>query len=138
MKGDHEMAKIVQAVNQYGPKLELGPTAQLDELADWMASRTGLNKSEAMMLFQEMSEMILAFNMRGVPVKIPGVGIFSPSIDRHGAYKINVRNDVALKKGSSAPDAYKGAVKNAERIGLDNAGYKALWDADHPDDPLEV
>lgn len=24
------------------------------------------------------------------------------------------------------------------RIGLDNDGYKELWDADHPDDPLEV
>jgi hypothetical protein len=31
------MARIVQAVNAYGPKLEL----------DWMTMRTGLNKSEA-------------------------------------------------------------------------------------------
>jgi hypothetical protein len=132
------MARIVQAVNQYGPKPEFGPTAQLDELAAWMASRTGLNKSEAMMLFQEMSEMILAFNMRGVPVKIPGVGIFSPGIDRAGTLRVNFRNDPALRKGSNAPGAYKGEIKNAERVGLDDAGYKALWDADHPDDPLEV
>jgi len=31
----------------------------------------------------------------------------------------------------------KGEIKNREHIGLDNAGYKALWDPDHPDDPLE-
>lgn len=132
------MAKIVQAVNEYGPKLDLGPTAQLDELADWMAARTGLNKSEAMMVFQEMSEMILAFNMRGVPIKLPAVGIVSPSIDRHGRFNINFRADVALKNGSNAPEAYKGEIKNSERIAIDDAEYKALWDPDHPDDPLEV
>jgi len=82
--------------------------------------------------------MILAFNMRGVPVKIPGVGIFSPSIDRAGTLRINLRNAPALRKGSNAPDAYKGEIKNAECIGLDNAGYEALWDPDHPDDPLEI
>ena len=132
------MAKILNAFRAYGPRLDLGPTAQLDELAGWMASRTGINKSEVMMMFQEMSEMILAFNLRGVPVKLPGVGIFSPSIDRNGAIKNNFRSDVALKRGSNAPDAYKGEIVNRERIGLDDAGYKALWDPDHPGDPLEI
>ena len=132
------MATLLQAVRTYGPKLELGPRAELDELAAWMASRTGLNKSEAMMSFQEMSEMLLAFNNRGVPVKIPGVGTFTPSIDRHGMLKINFRPDPALKKGSNAPNAYKGKITNRERIGLDNDGYKEIWDPDHPDDPLEI
>jgi len=50
------MAKIVQAVNQYGPRLELKPTAQLDKLAEWMAMRTGVNKSEVMSVYQESSE----------------------------------------------------------------------------------
>jgi hypothetical protein len=132
------MAKILQAFRAYGPKLELGPMAELDELAEWMSSRTGVNKSEAMMMFQEMSEMFLAFNNRGVPVKIPGVGIFSPSIDRHGTVKNNFRADPALKKGSNAPDAYKGKIVNREHIGLDDAGYKELWDPDHLDDPLDI
>ncbi len=53
------MATILQAVRQYGPTLELKPTAQLDKLAEWMAMRTGMNKSEAMSVFQETSEAIL-------------------------------------------------------------------------------
>ncbi len=132
------MARIVQAVNKYGPRLEFGPTAQLDEIAAWIVSRTGANKSEVMAMIQELSEMILAFTVRGIPVKLPGVGIFSPSIDRHGRFKINVRIDMALKQGSNAPDAYKGKIRNKEHIGLDNAGYKGLWDVNHPDDLLII
>ena len=44
------MAKILQAVNAYGPKLDLNKTAQLKEVVNWMSSRTGLNKSEVMMV----------------------------------------------------------------------------------------
>ena len=120
-----------------GGKLELNPTAQLDQVADWMAMRTGLNKSEVLMVLQEMNEAILYFNGQGTPVKLPGVGIFSPSIDRSGKYKINLRADAALRKGINAPDGYTGGMRHKNRIGLDNDGYKELWDADHPDDPLE-
>ena len=132
------MAKILQAVRDYGPKLDLAPTAQVKEQTDWMASRTGLNRSEVGMALQEMSEMLLAFLNRGIPVKLPGVGTFTPSIDRHGTVKVNFRPDVALKDGCNAKEAYKGAILNRERIGLDDAGYKALWDAAHSTDPLEV
>jgi hypothetical protein len=40
------MARMLQAVNAYGPKVALNPTTKLDQVADWMAMRTGLNKSE--------------------------------------------------------------------------------------------
>jgi len=132
------MAKILQAVRDYGPKLELGPTAQLKEQTDWMASRTGLNPSEVSMVLQETSAMLLAFLNRGIPVKLPGVGIFTPSIDRHGVVKVNLRVDTALKDGCNARDAYHGAIVNRERMGLSDEEYKALWDAAHPDDPLEI
>lgn len=128
----------MQAVRAYGPKPALNPTAQLDQVADWMVMRAVLNKSEVMMVLQEMNEAILYFNSQGTPVKLPGVGIFTPSIDREGTFKINFRADMDLKKGINAPDAYTGEVANKSRIGLDNDGYKELWDADHPDDPLEV
>jgi nucleoid DNA-binding protein len=132
------MARIVEAVRDYGPKVDLNPTAQLEQVADWMAMRTGLNKSEVMMVLQESNEAILYFNSQGTPVKLPGVGTFTPSVDREGTFKINFRADADLKKGINAGDAYKGRVTNKNRIGLDNAGYKALWDADHAGDPLEV
>jgi nucleoid DNA-binding protein len=132
------MARIVEAVRDYGPKVDLNPTAQLEQIADWMAMRTGLNKSEVMMVLQETNEAVLYFNSQGTPVKLPGVGTFTPSVDRGGTFKINFRADMDLKKRINAGGAYTGTVLNKNRIGLDNAGYKALWDADHADDPLEI
>jgi nucleoid DNA-binding protein len=132
------MARIVEAVRDYGPRVDLNPTAQLEHVADWMTMRTGLNKSEVMMMLQETHEAILYLNKQGTPVKLPGVGTFTPSVDREGTFKVNFRADSALKNGLNAPGAYSGPVRNKDRVGLDNAGYKALWDADHPDDPLDI
>jgi len=132
------MARIFQAVKEYGPRLELNNLAQLDAVAGWMAMRTGLNKSEIIMVLQEMNEAILFFNGQGTPLKLPGVGIFSPSIDRDGTIKINLRADSSLKSGLNAANGYTGPIQNRANVGLDDAGYKALWDADHPADPLEI
>jgi hypothetical protein len=132
------MAKIVEAVRDYGPRVELNPTAQLEQVAGWMAMRTGLNESEVAMVLQEAHAAILFFNSQGTPVKLPGVGILTPSVDRDGTFKINFRVDAALKKRIDAPGAYTGKVRNKNRAGLDNAGYKQLWDADHPGNPLEI
>lgn len=132
------MATLLQAVNQLGPKLELKPTAQLEKVAEWMAMRTGANKSEVMMVFQETSEAILWFCKDGQPVKLPGVGTFTPSIDRHGELLINFRADMALKNGINMPSGYSGVIANSERVAWTNQQYKEAWDEAHPDDPLVI
>lgn len=132
------MANLLQAVNKYGPKLELKTTAQLEKVAEWMTMRTGLNKSEVMMVLQEMSEAILNFNKDGTPVKLPGIGTFTPSIDKQGVISVSLRADTALKNGLNAPGAFSGGIANKANIGVTNEKLKELWDADHPDDPLNV
>ncbi len=132
------MARLLQAVRDYGPKLIRGNTVQLKGIADFMSMRTGLNKSEVMMVLQEIQEVILYFVCQGMSVKFPGVGTFSASIGRDGTLRINFRSDKALRNGINVPDAYTGKMLNKDCIGLDNAGYKVLWDADHPNDLLEI
>ena len=56
-------------------------------------------------LVQELSDGILYFATRGTPVKLPGVGTFTPSIDKEGHVQINFRADMALKNGANAPGA---------------------------------
>ncbi|MFQ5859869.1 MAG: hypothetical protein ACE5LU_30100, partial [Anaerolineae bacterium] len=80
-----------------------------------MAMRTGLNKSEVMMVLQELNEVILYFAGNGTPVKLPGVGTFTPSIDREGTFKLNYRADMALKNGLNMPGAFTGEVRNKDR-----------------------
>ena len=131
------MARIVQAINIYGPKLELNQMSHLEQVAKWLAMRSGLNKNEVRMVLGELSEAILFYNNQGNPVKLDGIGIFRPSINRKGEVKINFRADTALKKGLTY-ETYSGSIRNRTRIGLDNQGYKDLWDPDHPDDPLDI
>ncbi len=132
------MARLLQAVSLYGPKIEYLSTSGLDDASENMSRRTGLNKSEAMMVFQEMGEVILDFNREGHPLKLPGVGTFTPYIDRDGTIVIRFRPEVTLKKGLNEDGFFRGNLKNAENTGLTNEEYKALWDADHPEDPLEI
>ena len=100
--------------------------------------RTGLKKGEVMMVLQEQSEVITHFGKNGTPVKFPSVGSFSPSIERNGEFSVNFREDTALKSGINALNAYRGGLKNRVNIGIDNQRLKELWDAEHPEDPLEL
>jgi hypothetical protein len=132
------MAKMVQAVNIYGPKVDHRSTAQLEKISEWISMRTGLNKSDVLMAFAEISDAILFYNRDGAPVKIMGVGTFTPYLNRAGEFSVNFRADMALKNGINAPGKFQGDILNKERIGLSNEDYKTLWDADHPDDLLEI
>lgn len=132
------MAQLLEAIRDYGPKLELTNTAHLNTIAAWMAMRTGLQRSEVMMMLQELSEVIVYYNAQGTPVKLPGIGTFTPSIDRHGAIKVNLRTDRSIKHELNANGVFSGIIHNKANINLTDAGFKALWDSDHPDDPLEI
>jgi nucleoid DNA-binding protein len=132
------MATLIQAIQTYGPRVQLHPTAQLDEVSDWMAARTGANKNEALMLLHELTEAVLYHSHQGKAVNLPGLGIFSPAVDRSGNFRIRIRIDPRLQKGITATQVYLGQMVNREHIGFTGREYKLLWDADHPDDPLEL
>ena len=46
--------------------------------------------------------------------------------------------DAQLKKLINGPEGFDGRMKNQANIGISNEDLKALWGADHPDDPLEI
>ena len=132
------MAKLIQAFSSYGPRLDLNKTAQIGQVAEFLASRTGLNKSEIVMVLQELNEAIVFFNKLGTPVKLPEVGTFTPSITRDGKFNIGFRADVSLKNGINMTGAYQGRMNNKENISKPNTYFKALWDADHPTNLVEL
>ena len=132
------MAKIVQAVRVYGPKLERSTMVEIDELVDWMARHTGLNKSEVIGVLAELHDGLLFFNRTGRSVKLPDVGVFSPGMDRDGGLRIHFRPDPRLRRKFGDRNLYNGRIKNKVRIGWNNAEYKALWDSEHAGDVLEI
>jgi hypothetical protein len=132
------MAKFIEAIRKFGPKLKLNSLLPERDLAEWVGMRTGQTPGEVALMLDELKAAVIYFNRRGTPVKLPGLGLFSPSIGRDGKFRINVRTDTALRKGINAADAFNGRVINRGNIGLDNEGFKAMWDEAHPDDPLEL
>ena len=73
-----------------------------------------------------------------MPVRLPGLGRVRASIGRDGDFRVNTSADRAVVEALNAPGTYKGKTRNRANIGLDNAGFKALCDADPPDEPLEL
>lgn len=132
------MANLLEAIRDFGPKLKLNKTLTMRDLAAFIAMRTAVNENQVMLVLQELKTAILYFNRIGTPIYLPGLGRFAPGINRDGQYRVNVRVDKALKNGLNEKDAYAGRLENSEHIGLDDDGYKSLWDAGHPDDPLEI
>ena len=132
------MARLIQALASYGPKVERTQLADMERVSELVAKGTGLTEGEVSLILRELHKAILYHNRAGTPVQLPGIGIFATTVDRHGRRRIRFRMDSTLRAGMNGAAARRLPVKNAGNIGLDNAGYKALWDAEHPEDPLEI
>jgi hypothetical protein len=132
------MAKILEAVRDYGPEVKLNSPVSLRDFCRFLSMRTSMTNGQVQMMLSELNEAISYFNNQGTPVNLPGIGRFAPSIDRHGNFRIKVNVDKSLPRQINEPGAFTGRVENKQNIGLNNEGYKVLWDTDHPDNPLVI
>lgn len=132
------MAHLIEAVRRYGPRPAYGTTVDQDQLAKWLARSSGLNQHAVRMTLRELHDGILFFAGVGAPVSIEGLARFRPTMGRDGTLRVRVMPSHELVHGLRAPGAFTGNVHNVERVGWTDAQYKALWDAEHSDDPLEL
>ena len=132
------MATFIQAVTKFAPRLHRQPTIRMEELAERLAELTGLRSSQATMMLEELSAALIHYCRRGHGLELPGIGYFRPSLRNDGRLRILYRPDQRLLRTLAGLEGYRGEVANVENVGLDPLQYKALWDAEHPDDPLEL
>ena len=59
---------------------------------------------------------LVFFNLRGRPVKLEGLGTYTPTIDLDGVIKVGHRADVGLKKRLNAPGEFCGEIENKGNI----------------------
>ncbi len=130
------MASKIKAINAYCPRLELGKTAQLDELVRYLAGRTGLNEGEIRMVMIELRDAIVFFNRTGRSVKLEGLGTYAPKIDLDGVFGVSHRLDNRIKNELNAPGVFSGTIVNRENMGKTSAELVALWNEEHPEDPV--
>ena len=131
------MASKIKAINAYCPRVELGKTAQLDELVSYLADRTGLNEGEIRMVMIELRDAIVFFNRTGRSVKLEGLGTYAPKIGLDGKFGVSHRLDNHIRNALNVPGAFKGVIERRENIGKTSEELVAMWNAEHPEDPVE-
>jgi hypothetical protein len=131
------MAKRIQAVSAYRPKLEKVRTVSTIELSEYIAGRTGLNRGEISNVLSEMNEAIIFFNRQGISVKLDGLGTFWPTIQLDGMLRTNLRKDVSFVKALNVVGAFSGDIINRRNIGKSMDDLVTMWNEEHPDDPVE-
>lgn len=130
------MAAFIEAIAAFGPRLVYNRTATTGELARVLAGRTGFKHGQMLLVLRELHEVLLQYSESSTPVRLDGIGRFRPAIGRDGTLRMLVLVDRELAANVNRLDDFEGAITNRANIGLDDAGYKALWDAAHPGDPL--
>lgn len=128
------MATLIQAVASYGPRVELQRTIQTRQLAGYIQGRTSLNRGEVENVLSELNEAIIFFARQGAPVKLGGVGIFTPIVSLTGALGIGFRLDNDIDGMLNVENLFTGIVKNRENIGKSSDELKAMWNEEHPED----
>jgi hypothetical protein len=130
------MAARIQAINAYRPKIKHGNTVQTSELVRLLADRTGLNKGEVALVLGELSDSIVFYNREGRGVKLEGLGIYMPKIGLDGVFSVWHRLDRSIFNQLNISGFFTGIVLNRENIGKAVEELIAMWNADHPDDPV--
>ncbi|MFW0860215.1 MAG: hypothetical protein AAGB97_08725 [Dehalococcoidia bacterium] len=131
------MAKRIQAINAYRPRINLRPTVQRRQLVSYISDRTGVNEGEISLVLNELRDAAIFFNLQGQGVKLEGLGTYLPKMDISGKLDISHRLDRDIRNALNAPGAFIGEVLNRQNIGKTSDELVAMWNADHHDDPVE-
>jgi hypothetical protein len=131
------VAKFLQAVVAYGPKIDLMEAAEPQRFMELITQRTTLSAGVVKNVQETEVETLISLLKEGRPVHT-GVAIFTPSIDLKGNININVRVDKRIISALNNPDVFTGHIRNSENIGKTAPEIVALWNEEHPDDPIPI
>ncbi len=130
------MANEMHALAAYRPRILQGMTVQRELLVQFIAMATGLSEGEIFHVLLELRDTVAYFNALGQAVKLPGLGTFTPTILLDGSLKVSIRPDKFLSQELNIPKNFNGRIANREHIGKSLAELVALWNAEHPEDPI--
>jgi hypothetical protein len=130
------MASRITAIRKYKPDIEREATLQTPQLLEAISERSSLRKSEVVHVVYELQEAILLAHRHGRAVKIDGLGTFTPILRLDGSLDIVFRPAVEMLKKLNTLEFYAG-ILNKSNIGKSSKQLVALWDKDHPDDPVK-
>ncbi len=131
------MARLIHALQSYSPRLKLGKRVSMNEVVNFIAGRTGLNRGIILMVLYEIKDALVFFHLSGRSVKLEGLGCYTPKINLKGKIDVTNRIPPEFKAELNESHAFKGEIINRDMIGKTVGEIIALWNKDHPDDPVE-
>jgi hypothetical protein len=130
------MVKRINAIKAYAPRIKLHHRITTDTICEYISRQSSLNSGEIMSVLIHLHESILFFTQGGHPVKLEGIGTFTPVIHIDGSFNLNVRVDRGLVHKLNKQGAVTAEVINRANIGVSADNLVRQWNEDHPDDPV--
>jgi nucleoid DNA-binding protein len=130
------MAKRITAIQALTPRIELQGRFVTETMCELISRRTSLNRGEIENVLRELHENMVDALSAGRPVKLDGIGTFTPVIRLNGELSINVRVDREPIKDLNKPGRFTGGIRNRPNIGRSADELIQGWNANHPDDPV--
>ena len=129
------MAKEIQAITAYRPRLELGEAVPPERFLSLATQRSTLSSGVVKNVQDGEVETLTWLLLEGRPVHT-GVAIYTPSVNLDGTVEIKVRVDRRILNAVNAPGALRGKLRNAENVGKKLADLIEQWNLAHPEDPI--
>ena len=130
------MASRIQAIKHYKPRLKRRRRIEPDEFAEYVASISSLSEGDVYHALADISRALLSLLRSGQSVRLEGLGLIMPSIDTQGKFVVRLKPDRKLNIDITIKQEFFGEVVNRQHIGKNGDQLVALWNAEHPDDPV--
>ena len=131
------MAKRIEAIRYYRPRLKRMRRVEPDEFAEYVASTSHLTKGDVRHALADMSHALLTLIRSGQSVRLEGLGLIMPGIDTKGNFTVRLKPDRSLLGNVRRSNDFCGEVVNRQHIGKSGDDLVALWNAEHPDNKVE-
>lgn len=130
------MAEKITAIRACRPELERQPTMGSDKLVELLVLNTSLTEGELHHVIYSLHDVLLMAHRSGQAVKVDELGTFTPTI-RKGRLNVSFRAEPELVNQLNHPGKISARIRNKAHMGRSAEALVALWNQEHPDDPVE-
>ena len=131
------MAKRIEAIRRYRPRLKRVQRVEPEEFAAYVAAHSRRTVGDVRHALYDLSEALQTLLREGKSVRLEGIGLLMPGIDTQGNFTVHLKPDRALQGNVQADPALAAIVINHEHIGKSSDALVALWNCEHPENPVE-
>jgi hypothetical protein len=129
------MAKKIQAWKEFGPRLEPADPVTTEGLIERIVQGANQTRGSVKAILDELDAQTEIGLKEGRVVQLPNGTHFGLTGKKDGSIEVDVRVNPDMVKRVNG--TFRGKWRNGENIGKNEQEIMALWNAKHPDDPIE-